>query len=63
MTVHIKTQAHRLLECDSAQDVAEYAVLLAVVLLIVVITASSLGTSARTIVSKAGTAIATPSGN
>ena len=47
----------RWLHCDTAQDVAEYAVLLAVVMLIVVVTASALGTNFHTVFSRAADAL------
>jgi Flp pilus assembly pilin Flp len=43
---------------DRAQDVAEYAVLIAVVLLIVVVTASALGTGANGVFSRVVAAMA-----
>ena len=42
--------------CDRGQDVAEYAVLLAVILIIVVATAKAMGGSAVTLFSRASTA-------
>jgi Flp pilus assembly pilin Flp len=43
--------------CDRAQDIAEYALLLAVILIIVIATASAVGGSAKTLFSKATTAL------
>lgn len=43
--------------CDRGQDVAEYAVLLAVILIIVVATAKAMGGSASSLFSKASAAL------
>jgi Flp pilus assembly pilin Flp len=45
------------LHCDTAQDVAEYAVLIAVVMLIVAITASALGTNVHTVFARVAQAL------
>jgi Flp pilus assembly pilin Flp len=55
----LKRKLSPLWSCDQAQDIAEYAVLIAVVLIIVVATASALGSSTQTLMSRASTAFAT----
>lgn len=44
--------------CDCAQDIAEYAMMLAVILIIVIATAHALGGGAQTLLSKASGAFA-----
>jgi Flp pilus assembly pilin Flp len=43
--------------CDSGQDIAEYAVLIALVLIIVVGTATALGTNSHALLSRAAGAL------
>jgi Flp pilus assembly pilin Flp len=44
--------------CDRAQDIAEYTIMLAVILIIVIATAHALGGGAHTLLSKASDAFA-----
>jgi Flp pilus assembly pilin Flp len=52
----LRQRLSRIWECDQAQDIAEYAVLIAVVLIIVVATATALGTNTHTLLSRATSA-------
>jgi Flp pilus assembly pilin Flp len=48
---------------DSAQDIAEYALLLAVILVIVITVVTAIGTNANTIFSKAADKLSTAAAN
>jgi len=53
----LRSMCGRMFEREDAQDVAEYAVLLAVVLIIVIATASALGTGAHSVFSHASSTL------
>jgi Flp pilus assembly pilin Flp len=52
MTMTTGEKWSRLWNCDEAQDIAEYAVLIAIVLIIVTVTATALGANAHTLWTK-----------
>jgi len=53
----VKNFLHRLWKDDRGQDIAEYAVMLAVILVIVVGTVRLIGSNANTVFSQVGSAI------